>query len=108
MEDRKKYFSRDVKSHKSLRNNHCKAKWFPIWFPILIVSLLLIEAAVWFTLHSPEVSDPESGISISIPHNSISVFDKWNISIDAAVESVQSNAYSEAKNALRNETLFLC
>lgn len=94
------YLSKYVKLYEKLRN---KKRNILIRFGSTF-SFVLAALIIGFVLYSPVVSDLESGISISIPHKSISAFDKWNISIDAAVESLQSNAYSEAKNALRNET----
>ncbi len=68
------------------------------------VVLALAAGAVIGASYAPEASDPATGITVSIPNDAVSLFDKFNISVDAELKSQKSVAYVDAKNALRNET----
>ena len=55
-------------------------------------------------LYTPRVQDPVEDISVSIPNDAISVFDKLFAKVSVEKASSGSSAYVDAKEALRNES----
>lgn len=74
---------------------------------IILLSAVVVCIAACFTalsLYSPIPLDEKSGITVSVPSSSVSVFNKFGVDINVEEQSSTSPAYIDAKNALRNET----
>ena len=74
---------------------------------IIVLSAVVVCIAACFTalsLYSPMPLDEKSGITVSVPSGSVSVFNKFGVDINVEEQSSTSPAYIDAKNALRNET----
>ncbi|MBR6745590.1 MAG: InlB B-repeat-containing protein [Clostridia bacterium] len=69
-----------------------------------VLVLGLTAGAIIGSSYTPVTEDPATGITITVPNDAVSIFDKFNVQIDAEQKSQKSVAYVDAKNALRNET----
>ena len=72
-----------------------------------VLAALAIAFMIWAIIMGqkvPVVIDSNTGISISIPKDAVSMFDKMGIDIHVEKQSTNSVAYIDAKNALHNET----
>ncbi|MBQ2988232.1 MAG: InlB B-repeat-containing protein [Clostridia bacterium] len=69
-----------------------------------VLVLGLTAGAIIGSSYTPVKNDPATGITITIPNDAVSMFEKIGIQIDAEQKSQKSVAYIDAKNALRNET----
>jgi len=86
--------------HKKLR--HKSRKWL-VGLGSGFVALFLAVFIVLFS-YTPTVTDDVFGISVQIPNNAVSVFEKFSINVNMEEHPVDSAVYIDAKNALRNET----
>ena len=72
-----------------------------------IAGLLLagaIGGAAYLNQLAPVTTHPDTGITISIPSDAVTIFEKLGISIRAERVAETAPAYIDAKNALHNET----
>ncbi len=89
---------------KKLRKKSiAKKKWIGITCGIVVVACLATLIAVW-ALRSPNVEDERSGITVNIPANAISMFEKLSVHVAVEEPLQNSEAYTDAKTALKNET----
>ncbi len=72
-----------------------------------ILGTLLVGAIIgWVFLaqYTPLLTDPNTGITISVPNDAVPMFEKTKIDIYVEEHPHNSVAYIDAKNALHNET----
>ena len=55
-----------------------------------LIAVGLITATTVMFLHAPVAVEPNSGISIRIPNNAVSIFDKLNIEFDVILEDIDN------------------
>ncbi len=88
---------------KLIKKSKSRAKVILITCGVAIAACF-IGAIVGLTIYSPYVKDVNSGVSIDIPNDSVSIFQKLNIDAEIEQQPQNATAYVDAKNALRNET----
>lgn len=89
-----------LKRCNKLRNK--RKKLFALIFSA--VGVVLLSALLMFFFYSPVITDEDSGITVNIPHNAISFFEKFATTVAVEKQPTNASAYIDAKHALRNET----
>ncbi len=64
----------------------------------------VIAGGVLLSGYAPVATDPATGITVSVPNDALSSFDKLSVSVKAEEQPSHSAAYIDAKNALHYET----
>ena len=92
-----------IKRYEKLRNRKARRVRNVFVIAASFLAVFITATLVCLSLYSPAIVD-DTGVTLSVPKESITVFDKRAVRFDAEKKASDSVEYVDAKNALRQES----